>query len=186
MLKCRKIYRIISVFCHPLNTIWAMPNEHKRNYLYASWRNWGNKRLHLSWNKTLEVYHSSKTNLTLVLHCRTCCNVNNERQGSLFSKAYRPLAQHYFSAGPLPPPLLHPLLGGGSTFMFTLGGGSTSMFMEEGVHFCVHFLGGGSTSMFTSGGGVHFHVHFWGVPVFTSGGVYFCVHFWGGPMWPIP
>ena len=94
------------------------------------------------------------------------------RQGSLFSKAYRPLAQQCFSAGPLPPPLLHPLLGGSPLLCSLLG---------EGVHFCVHFWG--STSMFTSGG-VHFRVHFrgWSTSMFTSRvGVYFCVHFWGDP-----
>ena len=89
------------------------------------------------------------------------------QQGSLFSKAYHPLAQQYFSAGSLPPPLLHPLLGG-CTSMFTSGGPLPCSLL--GVHFHFHFWG--STSMFTSGGvhfcvhfqGVHFHVHFWGVP----------------------
>ena len=88
------------------------------------------------------------------------------KQESLFSKAYHPLAQQYFSAGPLPPPLLHPLLGG-SISMFTsrgplpysLLGGPLLCSLLGGVHFHVHFQGstsvftsGGSTSMFTSGG----------------------------------
>ena len=110
-----------------------------------------------------------RTNTPMIFH---------RKQESLFSKTYRPLAQQYFSAGPLPPPLLHPLLGGGSTSVFTSGGGGT---LPCWVHFHVHFGGGGgSTSMFTSRGvhlhvhfqGVHYHVHFWGVP--------FHVHFQGG------
>ena len=64
-----------------------------------------------------------------------------DQQGSLFSKAYHPLAQQYFSTGPLPPPLLHPLLGGGSTSVFSSGGGPLPC-----------SLLGGSTSVFTSRG----------------------------------
>ena len=98
-------------------------------------------------------------------------------QGSLFSKAYRPLAQQYFSAGPLPPPLLHPLLGG--PLLCSLPGGSTCIFTSGGSHvtypimllytttdcpssswakftwdhpLLCSFLGGGSTSVFTSRG----------------------------------
>ena len=88
----------------------------------------------------------------------------------LFSKAYRPLAQQYFSAGlvwslpwggvlfhyhfgggPLPPttsgggPLPPPLLGG--------GGGGSSSYHFQGVLFHYHFWGGG---------GVLFHHHFGG------------------------
>ena len=75
----------------------------------------------------------------------------------LFSKAYHPFAQQYFSAGPLPPPLLHPLLGGpllcsllGDPLPCSLLGGSTSMFTSRGS--TSMFTSGGSTSMFTSRG----------------------------------
>ena len=105
------------------------------------------------------------------------------QQGSLFSKVYRPLAQQYFSAGPLPPSSVSTSWGGGaSTSMFTLGGPLPCSL--GGVHFHVHFWGGGSTSMLILGGGplpcsllggVHFCVHFWG-------GVHFYVHFWGGSL----
>ena len=78
-------------------------------------------------------------------------------EGSLFSKAYHPLTQQYFSAGPLP------FWGGGVHFhVYFLG-----------VHFCFHF-GGHFHVHFWGGGGVHFHAHFWGV--------HFNVHFWGGPL----
>ena len=101
------------------------------------------------------------------------------RQGSLFSKAYHLLAQQYFSAGPLPPSLLHPLFGGplleGGPLPCSLLGGSTSMFISGGS--TSMFTSGGSTSVFTLGGpllchfqGVHFHSHFWGL--------HFCVHFY--------
>ena len=79
----------------------------------------------------------------------------NVEQGSLFSKAYGPLAQQYFSAGPLPPPLLHPLLG-----------------VERGILFHVHFWGEGGSSSTSTSGGVLFRVHFQGgsSSASTSGG----------------
>ena len=63
-------------------------------------------------------------------------------QESLFSKAYRPLAQQYFSAG----------LG----WSLPLGGG---------VLFHHHFWGGGGPLPPLLEGGLLFHYHFWGVPV---------------------
>ena len=71
------------------------------------------------------------------------------QQESLFSKAYRPLAQQYFSAG----------------LVWSL----------PGVLFCLHFLvggGGGESSSAHHFWGVLFHNHFWG-------GVLFHHHFWG-------
>ena len=66
------------------------------------------------------------------------------KQGNLFSKAYRLLAQQYFSAGPLPPPLLHPLLGRGEGSLpcSLLVGGPLLCSLLEGVHFHLHFMGG--------------------------------------------
>ena len=98
------------------------------------------------------------------------------KQGSLFSRAYRPLAQQYFSAGPggssLHPvpgvifhhhfwgggggPLPHPLLGGplsvstsgGSSSTSTFGGSSSTTTSSP----LLPPLLGGSSSMSTSGG----------------------------------
>ena len=88
------------------------------------------------------------------------------QQGSLVSKAYRLLAQQYFSAGPLLPPLLYPLLEGGPLLCSLWGGGGSTSMLTSGGSTSM-FISGGSTSMFTSSGGVHFHVHFWGGPHVT-------------------
>ena len=92
-------------------------------------------------------------------------------QESLFSKAYYPLAQKYFSAG-----LVWSLAGWGSSSTTTSGGG---------VFFHHHFQGGSSST--TTPGRVLFCHHLWvGVSsTTTSRGVLFCLHFWGGPL-PLP
>ena len=90
----------------------------------------------------------------------------DDRQGSLFSKAYRPLASstsqlvlfhhHFWGGGPLPCPLLggglfHVHCWGGGSSSMSISGGSSSMSTSWWVLFCVHFQGG-SSSVSTSGG----------------------------------
>ena len=92
-------------------------------------------------------------------------------QESFFSKAYCPLAQHYFSAG-----LVWSLPWGGFLFHYHLQGE---------ILFHYHFWGGVLFHYYFQGGplplpllGVLFHHHFWG-------GVLFHYHFLGGPL-PLP
>ena len=85
------------------------------------------------------------------------------KQGSLFSKAYHPLAQPYFSTGPLPPPLL-------------AGGPLLCPFL--GVLFCINFFGE-SSSTSTSRGSSSMSTSWGSSSTSTSGGVLFCHHLWG-------
>ena len=108
-------------------------------------------------------------------------------QGSLFSKAYHPLAQQYFSTGlvwSLPwvgvgVPLPLPLLWGGVLFHHHFWG----------VPYSTTTSGGGVLFHHHSWGGVLFHYHFWGGSSSTTtsgGGGPLPLSLWGDPMWPIP